>query len=167
MSWYFSKNGTQLGPITEEELSAKARSGEVQPTDLVWKEGMSDWRPLNQVAEFQAIANVAGASMPPPISSGGNGPIAQPAAAVANPYQGQPIANYLWQSIVVTLLCCMPFGVVGIVFAAKVDGLVARGDIAGAQAAARTAKNWTVAGFVFGLVIVALYVIAAVVGASQ
>ncbi len=53
-----------------------------------------------------------------------------------------PIPNYLWQSIVVTILCCLPFGVVAIVYAAKVDGLTASGDLAAARAASNSAKLW-------------------------
>ena len=43
---------------------------------------------------------------------------------LAMPYADQPhdIPTYLWQSIVCTLLCCMPFGIVAIVFAAQVVG---------------------------------------------
>jgi hypothetical protein len=46
MSWYYSKNGTQVGPIAEDELSAKIKSGEVSSTDLIWQEGMPDWKSL-------------------------------------------------------------------------------------------------------------------------
>ena len=31
------------------------------------------------------------------------------------------IDNWLWQSIVVTICCCLPLGIVGIVFAAQVN----------------------------------------------
>ena len=37
----------------------------------------------------------------------------------------------------VTLMCCLPFGIV-----AKVDGLKARGDIAGAMSAAKSSRTW-------------------------
>lgn len=69
------------------------------------------------------------------------------------------IPNYLWQSIVATVLCCMPFGVVGIVFAAKVDGLVARGDLAGAQAASKSAKTWTSVAVGSGLLVTVIYLV--------
>ena len=42
----------------------------------------------------------------------------------------------------VTLMCCLPFGIVAIVYAAKVDGLKARGDIAGAMSAAKSSRTW-------------------------
>ncbi|MBN2161969.1 MAG: CD225/dispanin family protein [Pontiellaceae bacterium] len=50
------------------------------------------------------------------------------------------VPNYLWQSIVVTILCCLPLGIPAIIFAAKVNGLVAQGNIAEAQEASRKAK---------------------------
>lgn len=148
--WYFSKNGMQLGPVTQEELSEKAKSGEVSSSDLVWKEGLPDWIPLGQVPEFQSLG--IRPAVPPQIPQAGLGtiPIQQPAPVAPSSYVGQTVPNYLWQSIVVTVLCCMPFGVVAIVFAAKVDGLVARGDIAGAMSASASAKTWTTVGAIVG-----------------
>jgi len=127
MSWFYSKNGTQLGPVTEQELSEKARNGEVSSSDLVWKEGMSDWKPLIEVSDFSGIVS----QMPPTLvgsPGAGNIPLAQPPAYVSSQISPN-IPNYLWQSIVATVLCCMPFGVVAIVFAAKVDGLIASGNM--------------------------------------
>lgn len=147
--WYYSKGGMQMGPVSQEELSAKAASGDVSPSELIWKEGMSDWKPLWQVPEFQSspVQHVT----PPQIRQGGIGsvPIPQPAAFPSG-YMAQKIPNYLWQSIVVTVLCCMPCGVVAIVFSAKVDGLVAQGDIPGAMSASNTAKTWAMVGAIVG-----------------
>ena len=162
MSWYYSKNGTQLGPISAEELKGKAGVGEIFATDLVWKEGMADWQPFGQVVELQVGGVVA---QLPSRSSMGSVPISQPAAYPSG-YNPQ-IPNYLWQSIVATVLCCMPFGVVAIVYAAKVDALVARGDLAGAKAASKSAKTWTGVAVGCGLVIVALYVILAIIGVAS
>ena len=142
MEWFYIKDGEQVGPFSQEELLNKKNSGEVAPTDMVWREGMAEWQPIQQVAEF-----------------GGSGaPAAGGAPAPAAGVPGQKIDSYLWQSIVVTLLCCLPLGVVGIVFAAKVDGLVAAGDIAGAQAAAANAKKFTMIGFIAGLIFVVGYI---------
>ena len=162
MSWYYSKNGTQLGPVSAEELQGKAGSGEIFATDLVWKEGMADWQPFGQVAELQPGGIVAQA---PSRGSMGSVPISQPAAYPSG-YNPQ-IPNYLWQSIVATVLCCMPFGVVAIVYAAKVDGLVARGDLAGANAASKSAKTWTGVAVGSWLVVMALYVIVVIIGVAS
>lgn len=61
------------------------------------------------------------------------------------------VPNYLVQSILVTLFCCQPLGIVGIVFAAQVDGKLASGDYAGAVETSNQAKKWTTIGFAIGL----------------
>ena len=55
--------------------------------------------------------------------------------------------NYLVESIVVTICCCLPFGIAAIVFAAQVNGKLQAGDIAGAQDAANKAKMFCWIGF--------------------
>ncbi len=65
---------------------------------------------------------------------------------------GKP-KNYLVESILVTLCCCLPLGIVGIVFAAQVDGKWNSGDQAGAIAAADNAKKFTLIGFGIGLLL--------------
>ncbi len=52
------------------------------------------------------------------------------------------VPNYLVQAILVTIFCCLPFGIVSIVFAAQVNGKVAAGDYAGATATSNKAKTW-------------------------
>lgn len=137
--WYYSKNGTQLGPVAQGELLAKLSSGEVAQSDLVWKEGMADWLPASQVAELKVLASAS-----PPAHGGASAqaPVSPYAAPAVTTYGNEPvIPNYLWQSIVVTLLCGL-LGVPAIVYAAKVDGLKARGDIQGAMSASSSAKMW-------------------------
>ena len=61
------------------------------------------------------------------------------------------VTNYLWQSIVVTILCCLPFGIPAIVYAAQVNSKLAIGDLAGAQVSSSKAKFWCWMAFGFGL----------------
>ncbi len=62
----------------------------------------------------------------------------------------QRIPNYLAQSILVTLCCCVPFGIVAIVYSAQVNGKVQAGDIQGAMDASRKARMWAWIGFGLG-----------------
>ena len=55
------------------------------------------------------------------------------------------VANNLIWAILTTLFCCLPLGIVSIVYAAQVDGRAAAGDIAGARDSARKAGNWALA----------------------
>lgn len=50
--------------------------------------------------------------------------------------------NYLVWAILSTIFCCLPFGIVSIVYSAKVDSLYTSGDYVGAQQAADNAKKW-------------------------
>ena len=60
--------------------------------------------------------------------------------------------NWLVESILVTIFCCLPFGIVGIVNAASVNSKFNSGDYEGALNSARRAGNWAKAGFGFGLI---------------
>ena len=62
-----------------------------------------------------------------------------------------PIPNYLVQSILVTLCCCLPAGIPAIIFAAQVDSKARAGDIIGAWQASKNAKTWCWVSFGLGL----------------
>jgi hypothetical protein len=68
-----------------------------------------------------------------------------------------PPKTWLVESILVTLFCCLPFGIVGIVNAANVESRFRTGDIAGAERASREAGRWTKIGFFVGLGFIVLY----------
>ena len=70
------------------------------------------------------------------------------------------VPNYLAQAILVTLFCCLPFGIVAIVYAAQVNSKVALGDYAGAMETSNKAKTWCWVSFGVGLGIAAIYVLA-------
>ena len=63
------------------------------------------------------------------------------------------IPNYLVQSILVTLCCCLPLGIVAVVYSAQVNGKLVAGDVAGAQASSDKAKMWAWIAFGLGVVI--------------
>lgn len=50
------------------------------------------------------------------------------------------IPNYLIPAILSTVFCCLPLGVVSIIFATQVNSKIAAGDIAGATEASGKAK---------------------------
>lgn len=67
--------------------------------------------------------------------------------------QGPPphVPNHLVWAILVTVLCCLPFGIVSIVYAAQVNGMVTRGDIDGALQASKSAMTWAWVSFGVGV----------------
>jgi len=45
--WYYLKGEDKFGPVTDEELKKLAMSGKLEPTDYVWKDGQSKWKPAS------------------------------------------------------------------------------------------------------------------------
>ena len=93
----------------------------------------------------------------PPVSGAGGG-IVPPS-----------VPNYLVQAILVTIFCCLPAGVVSIVFAAQVNGKLQAGDYQGALDASKNAKTWAWVSFGFGLAVAVIYLlfVIAAVGSSN
>ena len=67
--------------------------------------------------------------------------------------------TYLALSIIVTALCCLPFGIVGIVKSSSVSREYAIGNYAAAQEASNQAKKWSIIGICCSLFWIILYII--------
>lgn len=173
--WYYSQNNQQMGPVAEEELKSKLRSGILVANTLVWKEGMGDWKPVSEVAELaMALTTAIPAVTAPPAVGGVTNPYTPPVSQPVHSYApqtptGPPINGgaILGFAIAVTLLCCLPFGVAGIVYAAQINSKQSVGDYLGAAESARKAKLWTWLGFGFGLVVCVLYAVAIAAGSVR
>ncbi|MDH8702426.1 hypothetical protein M2138_001790 [Dysgonomonadaceae bacterium PH5-43] len=76
-----------------------------------------------------------------------------------NAPQRQKPNNYLVWAILSTVLCCLPFGVVSIVYATQVDNLWNSGKYDLAENAAQKAKTWFFVALGSGLVVGILYMI--------
>ena len=57
------------------------------------------------------------------------------------------VPNYLVPAILVTVMCCPPFGIPAIISANQVNAKLAAGDVAGAVIASQAAKRWCLIGF--------------------
>jgi hypothetical protein len=71
-----------------------------------------------------------------------------------------PIPNYMTQAVLVTLFCCLPLGIVGIIRAGEVNKRLAVNDYAGALAASNSTRSILWWGFGTGLVVCIIYAIA-------
>ena len=78
---------------------------------------------------------------------------------------GRSVPNYLVQAILVTLFCCLPFGIAAIVFAAQVNSKLAAGDYAGAVDASNKARTWCWVSFGLGLAGSLIWFVLALAGA--
>ena len=73
------------------------------------------------------------------------------------------IPNYLVFAILSTVFCCLPIGVVSIIYATQVNSKIQAGDFAGAMAASKNAKLWAIIAAAVWIVLVVLYLIFMVV----
>ena len=160
MKYYVAVNGQKTGPFEETELRAQ----NVTPETLIWTEGMAEWLPAKQVRP-----DLFAGAVPPPVDAY----VAPNANAYYNPDNGQchPPQPKTWlaESILVTLFCCLIFGILGIVKAANVSSLYNQGLYQQAEEASREAGKWTKWGFFTGIIVYVLYfgaiIIASVMGA--
>ena len=63
--WYYTQSGQKSGPIQGSDLKRLAVAGKIVPTDMVWREGMSEWSPASRVEGLFPVASVS--AVPPPV----------------------------------------------------------------------------------------------------
>ncbi len=162
MTWFYSKHGKQLGPISEEDFSSKCASGEILPTDLVWKEGMSDWKPSSEVIGLSLTQKIAASpNIAKPYESNiGSVMVVQP-PPVDVQFIPQKFPSYQWQSIVALvlggvqmMLICIPLGlvfaIIALVYSNKVEPYFMQQNYIAAQDASRNAKIWMIVSLSMG-----------------
>lgn len=49
MQIYITRDGTQEGPFSFEQVRARVTDGSLTPTDLAWYEGCAEWIPLSRI----------------------------------------------------------------------------------------------------------------------
>lgn len=140
MEYYILINGLKQGPFSIEEL----RSKDISRNSMIWRIGQSQWLPANQIPELSNLLN----EIPP-----------EPPSCV----NSIPPKTWLVESILVTLFCCMPFGIMGIVKASNVESAYNSGRIELALQYSNQAKKWVLWGFFTMLGIIALYILAVIV----
>ena len=47
--WYIARSGQRLGPYSSSDLRRLAVGGQLQPSELVWKDGMKKWHPASKI----------------------------------------------------------------------------------------------------------------------
>lgn len=140
MSEYYILNGSeQQGPYTIDQLR-----GRVTPQTYVWRDGLADWVQAINLPELSAVLLPEGSVSP---------------SGVVKP------KDYLVESILVTLFCCMVFGILGIVYSVQANSAFSSGNITAANEFSAKAKQWVTYGFWCGIAVVGIYAILALMGA--
>lgn len=135
--YFVGHDNRPYGPVSPEEF---AKWG-LTPDTLVCPVGGQAWVPLHSVPGLSAWlqpGNVAGVQtrLRPPVP----------------PYQGTPPPNHMAWSILVTIFCCLPFGIVAIVKSSKVNGLWYNGYCDESRRMSESARNWCVGSMAVSLV---------------
>jgi len=73
--------------------------------------------------------------------------------------KGQPPKTWLVESILATIFCCLPLGIVGIVKATQVESKFYAGAVDEAMQASKDAAKWTKIAFFVGIGLGVLYII--------
>lgn len=64
VQYFYAANGTQAGPVSFEQLQSLFASRTVNKDTLVWKAGLAEWTPLQQIEELKSFL---GGNTPPPL----------------------------------------------------------------------------------------------------
>ena len=94
------------------------------------------------------------------MTAGETPPPASPSSYSSYSSRPEPPNDYLAWAILATIFCCIPFGVVAIVYAAQVNSLVAAGNYAAAWQASQNAKKWCFVSLFTGIAVSILYFLA-------
>lgn len=158
MKYYIILNDVQLGPLDGQEL----RRLPITPQTPVWHEGMADWAPCGTLGELAdmfagtppAIHRAPAGYDPYAASFAQGGSRQGPVRAPGDSYEQIPDCppTYLAWSILVTVLCCLPFGVVAIIKSCAVTTSYNRGDYESALKNSKEAQTWTIVSVVLGLI---------------
>lgn len=180
--YYVDGNNQQQGPIDAAQLPSFG----VTAKTLVWCEGMANWQAAGEIPELASLFAAKQPEIPVQPQMQPGTPTqpqmqqqVQPQPMNINNFQQtqQPMNtqppfqqpnnqqmppqpdNYLVWAILVTVLCCLPFGVASIIYSVKVGSLYAQGDYNGAVDASQKAKKFAMIGGIGGLVFIIVYVI--------
>lgn len=150
--YYIDAAGKQYGPFAAAEL---ANLG-VTPTTYVWCAGMANWAFAKDVPEVASYLNAPQAPVNPQPA-----PQYAPGQTYSDPsaYEQMP-TTYLGWAIAATLLCCLPLGVVSIVYATQVSSKWNMGDKEGARNSSKQARTWLLASVISAAVFYFLYILA-------
>lgn len=149
--YYIDSGKQQIGPMEIEEL----KTAGIGPDTMVWCQGMATWTPAAEVEELKILVGpkpepyCSAPPVSPAYTSGTPAGVCTPPSQQCAPERPN---NWLWLAIVCTACCCLPLGIVSIMFSTKVNSCYDAGDYAGAEDNAKKAKMWGFIGLGLGAV---------------
>ena len=157
--YYYSDGVEKFGPFTLDEL----KNADIQSDTLMWSEGMEDWKPAGQMPQIALLFDLS--SGPPPVLH--ESERMEYLDDDMDDFDDRPMPkNYMTEAILVTIFCCLPFGIAAIVNAAKVETMYRAEGYRAARDASQKALKWvkwslwvTVAGVALYLLLILVMVL--------
>ena len=166
MQYWINHNGVQSGPLDLDAI----KEMNLTSSAYVWREGLTDWVKITQMPELQGFYEMVNAEPQQPAAeqqAAGDVVMGQPYqpqqpynqqpqlpqyAQQQDPAEPCPPTNLVW-AIISTVLCCIPTGIVAIIYALKVTNKYREGDIEGAKRASEVGAWWCIATIILGIII--------------
>lgn len=145
MKYWVIINDTRKGPLTIEQLNELSLTEDTP----IWYAGLNEWTTIDKVPEVLAlIQNKAQSTQ----TTSNN---------ITFTKEKCPPTYMVW-AVLSTLCCCLPLGVVAIIFSSQVAPKYRSGDYEGAKKASERAALWVILSFVLGLITFPLQMILSV-----
>ena len=160
MQYWINHNGVQSGPVDADGIKQMGLTSRA----YVWHQGLTDWVRITQIPELNGLFEMV--DEPEPVVQTGQplGNAIEQQPVNTQPVNNQPVdtqneqttepcppTNLVW-AIITTLLCCLPAGIVAIIYALKVTNKYREGDIEGAKRASETGAWWCIASIILGII---------------
>ncbi len=133
------------------------------PDAPVWREGLPDWTTAARLQETAVLFRRPDPYQPQgPATYGAPQPAPYQTYAPGGPMPGErpemPQTYLVW-AIIATLCCCLPGGIVALVYSSRVSPLYNSGDYEGARRASERAGLWVIISFVAGIIWAPFYIL--------
>lgn len=170
--WYYVQSGQQAGPVSQEQLVGYFQDGTVLPNTLVWRKGMANWLPANEVAELAGTGSALAEESPPDgpasataIYAPGQSALQQPGTPYGAQWQTPRTCGLaVWSLVlsIVSLICCGVF----LAIPAIICGHNARSQIRNSPGAL-SGDGMALAGLIIGYISIVLHLILVVTKISN
>ena len=160
MEYWIYLDEEKRGPYSLSELKILS----IPPSTLVWREGLHQWIEAKDLEELAPIFmsgppkfegdsstedSTSSVTPPPFIPTTSASTTSQYNNIEHNILQSPP--TYLVCAILSTFCCCLPFGIVALVYSLGVKSRFDSGNYEGAKKYSERAALWVILAFVFGL----------------
>lgn len=159
--YYYVEGTDKKGPFSLEQLkNARISSG-----TLVWTKGMPEWQRADSIDELNEILQEMPQKQTTIEEKQDNSQDSTATSPNKNSTFDEYIRthakpdSYLVWGILATIFCCLPLGIISIVYASKVEGAYFSQQYDTSLKYSSLARRWSIVAFILGLVIIILYII--------